>query len=85
MACHSCKSTNDINITFGNNQVFSRMSYMVFFSFRIQNNGLGGLTANSVLMAWPENWKEKDTWKKFVCKKNFYKVFFSITPAESSS
>ncbi|XP_028392858.1 solute carrier family 12 member 6-like [Dendronephthya gigantea] len=35
-------------------------------SFLIQNNGLGGLTANSVLMAWPENWKEKDTWKKFV-------------------
>ena len=38
------------------------------FSYRIQSNGLGGLTANSVFMAWPENWKNKDTWKKFVCK-----------------
>lgn len=38
-------------------------------SHLIQSAGLGGMKHNTVLMAWPESWKEEDnpfSWKNFV-------------------
>lgn len=38
-------------------------------SHLIQSAGLGGMKHNTVLMAWPESWKQEDntfSWKNFV-------------------
>ncbi|XP_031562034.1 solute carrier family 12 member 6-like [Actinia tenebrosa] len=35
-------------------------------SYLIQASGLGALEPNTVLLAWPENWRERDQWKSFV-------------------
>lgn len=35
-------------------------------SFLIQASGLGALEPNTVLLAWPENWRERDQWRSFV-------------------
>lgn len=39
------------------------------FSHLIQSAGLGGMKHNSVLMAWPANWKQAESslsWKNFI-------------------
>lgn len=38
-------------------------------SHLIQSAGLGGMRHNTVLMAWPQSWKQEDnpfSWKNFV-------------------
>ncbi|XP_048576392.1 solute carrier family 12 member 6 isoform X1 [Nematostella vectensis] len=35
-------------------------------SFLIQGSGLGGLDPNTVLLAFPENWRERELWMSFV-------------------
>lgn len=40
-------------------------------SHLIQSAGLGGMKHNTVLMAWPEHWKQQDdpfSWRNFVGK-----------------
>ena len=32
----------------------------------IQGSGLGGLKPNTVLLAWPDSWKKKQSWKTFI-------------------
>lgn len=39
------------------------------FSHLIQSAGLGGMKHNTVLMAWPGNWRQSDdaqSWKNFI-------------------
>ncbi|XP_027037646.1 solute carrier family 12 member 7-like [Pocillopora damicornis] len=35
-------------------------------SFLTQSSGLGGLEPNTLMITWPENWREKAQWKSFV-------------------
>lgn len=35
-------------------------------SFLTQSSGLGGLEPNTLMITWPENWREKQQWKSFV-------------------
>ncbi|KAI6648925.1 Solute carrier family 12 member 6-like [Oopsacas minuta] len=35
-------------------------------SYLLQASGLGGLKHNTILLAWPESWKNKETYKQFI-------------------
>ncbi|KAJ7360572.1 hypothetical protein OS493_015680 [Desmophyllum pertusum] len=35
-------------------------------SFLTQSSGLGGLEPNTVMITWPENWRERAQWKSFI-------------------
>ncbi|KAL9974990.1 hypothetical protein ACROYT_G012103 [Oculina patagonica] len=35
-------------------------------SFLAQSSGLGGLEPNTLMITWPENWRERSQWKSFV-------------------
>ncbi len=32
----------------------------------VQSSGLGGMTHNTVMLAWPERWKTDSTWSQFI-------------------
>ena len=40
----------------------------IFWPFRIQTAGLGGMKPNTVVLGWPNSWrkKEEDSWRVFV-------------------
>ena len=35
-------------------------------SYLLQASGLGGLKHNTVLLAWPESWKNRETYRQFI-------------------
>lgn len=37
-----------------------------YHSYSIQGSGLGGLVPNTVLLAWPDAWRKKHSWKTFI-------------------
>lgn len=46
-----------------------------FVFCRIQASGLGALEPNTVLLAWPENWRERDQWRSFVRTYHINSIF----------
>uniref|UniRef100_A0A8C8SI46 Solute carrier family 12 member 7 n=1 Tax=Pelusios castaneus TaxID=367368 RepID=A0A8C8SI46_9SAUR len=63
------KSLMGIEKTKGFCQVVVSPSFRDGMSHLIQSAGLGGMTHNTVLMAWPQSWKQTDSpfsWKNFV-------------------
>jgi potassium/chloride transporter 4/5/6 len=58
------------------------------FKNLIQNTGLGGLEPNTILMAWPEDWKEQPVRASRFCKlvgyaKNCNRALFVPKPVEN--
>jgi len=40
--------------------------YQYYYDNSIQGSGLGGLVPNTVLLAWPDAWRKKQSWKAFI-------------------
>uniref|UniRef100_A0A8C3XWU5 Solute carrier family 12 member 7 n=1 Tax=Chelydra serpentina TaxID=8475 RepID=A0A8C3XWU5_CHESE len=63
------KSLMGVEKTKGFCQIVVSPSFRDGMSHLIQSAGLGGMTHNTVLMAWPQSWKQTDnpfSWKNFV-------------------
>ena len=50
----------------GFSQVIASREVDEGISYLLQASGLGGLKHNTVLLAWPESWKNKETYKQFI-------------------
>ena len=45
--------------------------------YSIQGSGLGGLIPNTVLLAWPDAWRKKHSWKTFIGKMMCFNYSYS--------
>lgn len=50
----------------GFSQVIAAREVEEGISFLMQASGLGGLKHNTILLAWPESWKNKESYKQFI-------------------
>lgn len=63
------KALMSVEKTKGFCQIVVSPSFRDGISYLIQSAGLGGMKHNTVLMAWPQSWKQTEnrfSWKNFV-------------------